>query len=272
MVRDRVSDDVVDNVVDNVVDDTEVGDELVRLASADNFRDVAGPGYTTTTGMALRSGVFFRSNELQLIDDDTHALRELGIGAIYDLRDAHEVEAHPDVVVPGATWQHVEVVGIPPGAGAALADADAAMALMFDIYRRFVTDSASRASFSALLRGLATSTTPQLFHCTAGKDRTGWTAALVLHVAGVAPEVIDADYLITNERSAATRAKYLGLVAEHLGADRVPTFEPTMVADLAFLHAAVEATQTTYGGLDGYLRDGLGLSDVELEALRARLL
>ena len=246
-------------------------EELVRLASADNFRDVTGPGYTTADGRPLRSGVFFRSNELQLVDDDTHALRRLGIGAIYDLRDTHEVEAHPDVEVPGATWQHVEVIGIPPGAGAALPDAAAALALMTEIYQRFVTDPACRASFATLLRGLATSSTPQLFHCTAGKDRTGWTAALVLHVAGVATEVVEADYLVTNDRSAGTRAKYLGLVAEHLGADRVPTFEPTMVADLAYLHAAYAAAEATYGGLDGYLRDGLGLGAAELAALRARL-
>ena len=85
-------------------------------------------------------------------------------------------------------------------------------------------------------------------------------------------EVIEADYLITNDRSAGTRAKYLGLVAEHLGADRVPTFEPTMVADLTYLRAAWEAADATYGGLDGYLHDGLGLGDAELTALRARLL
>lgn len=250
---------------------TQVGEELVRLASADNFRDVAGPGHTTADGTPLRSGLFFRSNELQLVDDDAHALRRLGIGAIYDLRDGHEVEAHPDVEVPGATWQHVEVIGIPPGAGAELPDADAARATILGIYRRFVTDPACRASYGTVLRGLAASTTPQLFHCTAGKDRTGWTAALVLHVAGVAPEVIEADYLITNERSAGTREKYLGLVAEHLGADRISTFEPLMVADLAYLHAAQEAAVTSYGGLDGYLRDGLGLGDDELAALRARL-
>ncbi|CAN5637792.1 tyrosine-protein phosphatase [soil metagenome] len=249
-----------------------MGDDLVRLASADNFRDVAGDGYRTTSGVSLRRGVFFRSNELQLVDDDAHALRGLGISDIYDLRDTHEVEAHPDVEVPGARWQHVEVVGIPPGAGADLPDAAAAVETMLSIYRRFVTDPAARTSFGTLLRGLAGSTSPQLFHCTAGKDRTGWTAALVLHVAGVAREVIEADYLITNERSAGTRRKYLGLVAEHLGADRVPTFEPTMLADLAYLRAAWEAAETTYGGLDGYLRDGLGITEAELASLRARLL
>ncbi len=251
--------------------DDQWGDEVTRLASADNFRDVTGPGYSTATGAPLRAGVVWRSNELQLLAEDADVLAGLGIAAVFDLRSAHEVEAHPDVEVPGATWQHVEVGGIPPGAGAELPDAAAAVDAMLDVYRRFVTDPAARRSFGTLLAALATSSVPQLFHCTAGKDRTGWAAALVLHVAGVADEVVEADYLLTNERSADTRAKYLGLVAEHLGADRVPTFEPTMVADLAYLHAGLEQAVTSYGSVAGYLRDGLGLTDDLVAALRARL-
>jgi protein-tyrosine phosphatase len=252
-------------------DDARWGEELTRLASADNFRDVAGPGYLTAAGAPLVSGVLWRSNELQLLDEDAATLASLGIAAVFDLRSTHEVEAHPDVEVPGATWRHAEVAGIPPGAGAALPDAAAAFETMLGIYRGFVTEPDARRSFGTVLAALATSSTPQVFHCTAGKDRTGWVAALVLHVAGVAQDVVEADYLLTNDRSAGTREKYLGLVAEHLGADRVPTFEPIMVADLAYLHAAQEQAVTAYGSLDDYLRDGLGLTDDLREALRGRL-
>ena len=253
-------------------DEAHWGEEITRLASADNFRDVAGPGYTTADGQPLRPGVFWRSNELQLIDEDATLLSSLGIGAVFDLRSSYEVEAHPDVEVPGATWTHVEVGGIPPGAGAELRDAADAVETMLSIYRGFVTDEAARRSFGTLLAALATSSRPQLFHCTAGKDRTGWAAALLLLTAGVADDVVEADYLLTNDRSASTRTKYLGLVAEHLGADRVPTFEPTMVADLAYLHAALEQAVASYGSVEGYLRDGLGLDDDLQAALRSRLL
>lgn len=253
-------------------DDLRLGEELTRLASADNFRDVAGPGYTTSDGTPLRSGVFFRSNELQLLDEDAATLAGLGIVDVYDLREDYEVEAHPDVDVPGSTWHGVPVGGIPPGTGAALADADAAVAAMNGVYRGFVTDEASRASFSAVLHGLAASTGGQLFHCTAGKDRTGWVSALLLHLAGVTWEEIERDYLVTNQRSAGTREKYLGLVAEHLGPEKVPTFEPTMVADVDYLRTAKAQAEETYGSLEGYLRDGLGLDADDLTALRTRLL
>ena len=86
--------------------DGELGEELVRLASADNFRDVTGPdaAYVAADGRPLRRGVAFRSNELQLTTADAESLARLGITAIYDLRSDHEVETHPDVDVPGATW------------------------------------------------------------------------------------------------------------------------------------------------------------------------
>ena len=248
-----------------------LGDDLIRLASADNFRDVAGDGYPTADGRTVVRGVFFRSNELQLTHEDAAAISRLGITAIYDLRESGEVEAHPDVEVPGTSWHHVEVTGIPHGVGAELSDPGAAEEAICEVYRRFVDDPASRASFAALLTGLATSTTPQLFHCTAGKDRTGWTAALLLRIAGVPEETVIADYLRTNDIGLSTREKYLGMVAEHLGADRVPVFERIMLADTSYLAAADTAVAASYGDLSSYLRDGLGLSDATLDALRGRL-
>ncbi|MGA8847297.1 MAG: tyrosine-protein phosphatase [Nocardioides sp.] len=248
------------------------GDDVIRLASADNFRDVAGGGYRTAEGREVQRGVFFRSNELQLTHEDAAEIARQGIAAIYDLREGWEVEAHPDAEVPGTEWHHVEVTGIPQGVSTELADPEAADAAMFDVYRRFVTDPASRASFGTLLTGLATSTKPQIFHCTAGKDRTGWTSALLLRLVGVPEDVVVADYLLTNDIGVATRKKYLGLVAEHLGEERVPVFERIMLADTSYLAAADQAVATSYGDLDSYLREGLGLSESTLAALAARLL
>lgn len=248
--------------------------ELARLASADNFRDVAGTGagYATGAGGRVRRGIFYRSNELQLTDVDARALAALGIARIHDLRSQPEVDAHPDVAVPGATWHHVEVSGIPMEMVSGLADADAAVRVMRQVYDEFVRSPQARASYAALLTGLASEPVPQLFHCTAGKDRTGWAAALLLEVAGVDRATIVADYLLTNEVSSATRTKYLAMIAEHLGADKVAVYEPTMVVDEAFLQTAYDAVGELYGSVDGYLRGGLGLGDDVLDALRARLI
>ncbi|GAA4373618.1 tyrosine-protein phosphatase [Nocardioides caricicola] len=252
---------------------TDAPAELLRLASADNFRDVAGDGHghPTRDGGNVRRGVYFRSNELQLTHEDAESLAGLGITHIHDLRGQMEVDAHPDVAVPGATWHHVEVTGIPTEMVSGLADAAAAERVMREVYDAFVRSPQARESYRRLLTDLATEPLPQLFHCTAGKDRTGWAAVLLLEIAGVERETIVADYLLTNEVSSATRAKYLALIGEHLGADKVAVYEPTMVVEESFLQAAYDAVDELYGSIDGYLRDGLGLDDETIGALRARL-
>ena len=250
---------------------TAAGEELVRLASADNFRDVTGPGYRSHDGTPLRAGVLYRSNELGLTHEDATTLAGLGVAAIYDLRGAHEIEAHPDVAVPGAVNEHLEVGGIPMEEVAALASVDEADRVMHRVYAGFVEDAGGRAAFSALLHRLAHADRPQLFHCTAGKDRTGWAAALVLHVAGVPRDLIVEDYLHTNDRSADTRDKYLGLVRAHLGGDKVPVYERVLAADESFLATGWAAAEAAYGSLDGYLADGLGLGPDVRGRLRSRL-
>ncbi len=250
---------------------TDAPTELLRLASADNFRDVAGPGYRTRDGGRVRRGVYYRSNELQLSDADAAALGRLGVAAVHDLRSAPEIEAHPDVDIPGATWHHVAVSGIPMEMVDGLADTAAATRVMHEVYEGFVRSDAARSSYATLLTALAEGPGPQLFHCTAGKDRTGWAAALLLEVAGVDRDTIVADYLLTNEVSSATREKYLALVGEHLGPDKVAVYEPTMVVEPSYLQAGYDAVDADFGSLDGYLRDGLGLSADVIGKLRARL-
>lgn len=250
---------------------TDAPTELLRLASADNFRDVAGPGYPTRDGGRMRRGAFYRSNELQLTETDAAALARLGVTTVHDLRSAPEVEAHPDVDVPGATWHHVEVSGIPMEMVQGLADTAAAERVMREVYVAFVRSAEARASYAELLTALAEGPPPQLFHCTAGKDRTGWAAALLLEVAGVDRETILADYLLTNEVSSATREKYLALIGEHLGPEKVAVYEPTMLVEPSYLRAGYDAVAADYGSVDGYLRGGLGLDDRLLAELHARL-
>lgn len=241
--------------------------ELFRLASADNFRDVAGPGYPTSDGRRVRSGVCYRSNELQLTHEDATALAGLGLTSIHDLRSADEVAAHPDLDVPGATWRHRDVLGIPMDEVTGLGTLAEAAALMERVYLGFVYEPRARAAFGGLLTAIATEDGPHLFHCTAGKDRTGWAAALLLHVAGVDADTILADYLLSNEYAQASRDRYLTMVATALGDDKVPVYERVLVADADYLATAYAAVAATYGDLDGYLADGLGLD----AATRARL-
>lgn len=246
------------------------GDEILRLASADNFRDVAGPGYATRDGARVRRGVFYRSNELRLTDDDHGTLAGLGLRAVLDLRSEPEIERHPDAEIPGATWHNFDVSGIPMEQVAELRDRRSAVDLMDRVYRGFVENDDARAEFGELFRQLATGG-PQLFHCTAGKDRTGWVAALLLHLAGVDDPTIESDYLLTNALTGGSRARVEAEIASHVGADFVTMFEPTLVADTEYLRAAYDAVEERYGDRGAYLRSGLGLDDDVLSELRSLL-
>ncbi len=248
--------------------------EYLRLASADNFRDVAGlvdgHGYATKDGGTLRQGVFYRSNDLQLSEVDLAALTAVGLRAIIDLRSPMEIEQHPDPEIPGAEAIHLDAIGIPMERMIGLATRQDALDLMTDVYRGFVTEERSRTAFGAVLRQLSLGG-PQLFHCSAGKDRTGWVAALLLHIAGVDDPTIEADYLLTNARSSASRARVEAQIAEHAGADRVAVYEPTLIVDLDYLDVAWATVEKTYGDRTAYLRDGLGLDDAVVERLRELL-
>lgn len=245
-------------------------EEYLRLASADNFRDVAGPGYATADGGRLRTGVFYRSNDLRLTTEDHGLLGAVGLRAVIDLRSPTEIALHPDPEVPGAEALHFDAIGIPMERIAGLTSRTEAVAIMEEVYRAFVTHPKSLTAFGAVLRQLATGG-PQLFHCSAGKDRTGWVAALLLHVAGVDDATIEADYLLTNARTAASRARAEAEIARHLGPDAVEVFEPTLVVDVGYLRAAVTTLADVYGDRSSYLRDGLGLDDDVLGRLRGLL-
>ncbi|RHW26010.1 tyrosine-protein phosphatase [Nocardioides immobilis] len=246
---------------------TSSSNEILRLASADNFRDVAGPGYATLDGARVRQGVFYRSNELRLTDADHGTLAGLGLRAVLDLRSALEIERHPDVEVPGADWHNFDVSGIPMDLVAELRDRRSAVELMDRVYRSFVESEDAREEFGGLFHQLATGG-PQLFHCTAGKDRTGWVAALLLHIAGVDDPTIESDYLLTNELTSSSRARVEAEIVSLLGAEHVASYEPTLVADLEYLRSGYDAVEQEYGDRTGYLHDGLGLDDATLETLR----
>jgi protein-tyrosine phosphatase len=140
---------------------------------------------------------------------------------------------------------------------------------MLAIYRWFVTAPAARSAFGTALRRIAAASGPLLFHCSAGKDRTGWLSAVLLGALGVDRATIVEDYLLTNEVTAPDIATVLELLNSRRG---VPpeVVQPVLSAAPEYLDAAFTAVDEEYGGLDGYLRDGLDLDD-ELEVLRRRL-
>jgi protein-tyrosine phosphatase len=260
------------------------------LLAASNARDLGG--YPAADGRTVRPGVALRADALsRLKDQDLDVLTGLGVRAVVDLRGLNEVEENgadrlPEdgsvrlVHLPVYSAEHDiylslrdVLAGQDAVAQQALLGGGGAERIMTEMYRWFVTDPAIRALFAEAVRMLADpDTTPLLFHCTAGKDRTGWTAAIVLTALGVDRATVYADYLLTNERSAALIDRIMEVFRTNATMEDPTLMMPVIRADAAYLDAAFAAVAEGWADFDAFLADGLGLDPATLAALRKNLL
>ncbi|MEG0375810.1 MAG: tyrosine-protein phosphatase, partial [Raoultibacter sp.] len=112
-----------------------------------------------------------------------------------------------------------------------------------------------------------------LWHCSAGKDRAGLAAALLLYVLGVPYERILADYLATNKYIESHTQEILDMLATYHMAERLDgSVRVLNSADERFLNAAFDSVKEQYGDIDTYLREALGITSEKVEALRAKYL
>jgi protein-tyrosine phosphatase len=210
----------------------------------------------------------FRSNHLgHVTAPDIEVLRGLGLKSAFDFRGTEERVAAlcgiAEITVHSLPIEPTVVATLRARAatGVALSPADA-VDVMRDSYRNYVRYNTP--SFRALFAHLLEDRAPLVVHCTAGKDRTGFACALILHALGVADELIAADYLLTNRfyrRDPSASGDLPDDVRQVLGS-----------VEASFLAAAFEAISADYGDLEGYFSDGLGLGAGERATLQARYL
>ncbi|WP_156365867.1 tyrosine-protein phosphatase [Nocardiopsis sp. NRRL B-16309] len=251
------------------------------LPSAPNFRDLGG--LRSGSGRTVRHGLLYRSDALHSVStEDLAVYHGLGIRQLVDLRTPVERERLPDLVPDGAEYAVVAVQG-QDAAGAnftdTLADPEAARAMfadgaaerfMYAVYRELVADDEALAGYRELVERVATGPSSLVFHCSAGKDRTGWGAAVVLGLLGVDRADILADYLASNERQANTDAWMRRLsVDSGLAWDDVA---PMTRVRAEYLETAFGHVDELFGSFDQYVADGLKVSESVVERLRDRLL
>ncbi|MGH3272070.1 MAG: tyrosine-protein phosphatase [Trebonia sp.] len=252
---------------------TDTGSDL-GLAGLPNARDLGG--HRTSSGAVVRRGVLFRADApAKATEADLTVLRGLGIVQVIDLRGESEIEAFglgtwdaPRIHLPIADTGHGILAQLAEAAKTGSADANAVRQMMTESYRHFVSDRPARAQFAAAARLIAAPDgVPALFHCTAGKDRTGWLAAVILTALGVGRRAVVADYMMTNTcfttcRGVAGRQKLLTSLRTF--ADDAQLLLPVLNADPAYLTAAFDETRRIYGPFDAFLRDGLHLDVAQL--------
>lgn len=248
----------------------------IPLEGIYNLRDLGG--YETVDGHTVKTGCLFRSDELHtLTDADLEAVANLGVRVLFDLRNEGERTLKPNPSLAGVIV-HERQAPMPEGAGRTLEEqvAQGDRPVQADdeefgsIYITLLTYLGKELRHIVELAADAAEN-PLLFHCVAGKDRTGITAAILLGLLGVPDETILDDYELTTKLWSPMRMEQLaGLIAEHnLDADNllltVSARRPVLAKALAHIHE-------TYGSFEAYAQQALEVDEATIAKLRAALL
>lgn len=259
-------------------------DRVIELDGATNFRDIGN--YQTIDGKTVKPGLIYRSAKLsELSDNDLKTVAALNIQTIADLRTTQERSQEPDRWASDAQVNVIETEYdfgdiakyFKPGL-----TGDQAEAMMANLYRTMPDQQ--QHNYSEMFRALAHDDGALLMHCSAGKDRTGIASALVLTALGVPEETVMQDYLKSREFIKAIQQQSHSAKKEQ-GAEKsadqsmeffkkLPPEAINALMDVrpVYLNAAFAAMKEKYGSVEGYITEGLGMSEADLIAMRARLL
>jgi protein-tyrosine phosphatase len=248
----------------------------VALEGAQNFRDIGG--YATEDGHHVRWGLFYRADSLgELTDADLERIHSLGIKLVCDFRSAEEKAEDPDRLPAAEPPERLELPildeSFSPSAfrekitSGELGDTDLRQ-MLIEGNRLFATRYAPR--YAAMFERLTDpGSLPAVVHCTAGKDRTGFAAAVVLRTLGVPEETVYEDFLLTNHYTADEIERTLWIIRfASLFRTDPEQVRPVLGVERAYLEAAFDAIRAGYGSFDAYRSQALGLDDAETEAFR----
>jgi protein tyrosine/serine phosphatase len=244
-----------------------VPSRLLPLVGAFNFRDLGG--YPTTDGRRTRWGRVFRSDTLNALSaEDLQVLRQLGLRTVVDLRTTNEAERDGRGMLVSEPIEYVHLSVLPEEGGDSVGAPDTDGSTIGARYLWYL--QAGEAALSAALRIVANgSGHPVVFHCTAGKDRTGVLSALILGCLGVDRVTIVDDYMQT--------AAVLHLIIDRLRnhpvyGEVLQTASPARFGvEAATMHEFLDGLDQRYGGAAGWAT-AVGIEPRVLDQLRAALL
>ncbi|WP_327253298.1 tyrosine-protein phosphatase [Streptomyces sp. NBC_01244] len=247
-----------------------LADRLIKLDGTTNFRDAGG--YRTTNGQWVKMGEIYRSDALnKLTENDLAKLQRLRVKTVFDLRMESERTTDVDKVPAGARYVVADVFAGSGSFQTMPKTPDEAVKAMVDAEKAMVSGEGGKKAYTQVFEGIERDRNRNrsvLFHCTAGKDRTGWANASLLTALGVPSETVMADYLASNDyRKAANDA-----ILSHLPASHAAVYKPLLDVRPEYLNAGYDEVTAKFGSFDAYLKDGLGIDGRELKQLKKDLL
>lgn len=239
----------------------------VPLEAVHNFRDLGG--YPAGPGARVRTGAIYRADGLhRLTEGDLRVVASLGIGTVVDLRTHGELQEHGTfprdrfpvdfhhVPIIDATWQHMDLPEFDD-------DAD----FLHHAYTEMLADG--RDKFRAAFEIVAGAGGPAVYHCAAGKDRTGLLSMMILGVLGVPRESIVEDFALTGAALARLRA---WLAATHPEAIERMNAHPShfFSSNPRAMERLLDDIEESHGGVAGLVSE-IGVRRQTVDALRARM-
>ena len=248
---------------------------LLPMDGSHNTRELGG--YKTTDGKTIKWGKLFRSDKLSDISKTDQAyLQNLGIKKIVDFRSEQEKAEDPNIIPTGISYVEMPI----SVDGAMRSKIEAVLkgetdrevqSFLIDANKEFVTNYAD--VYENFLRGLIDEDAPTLFHCTAGKDRAGFAAAITLIALGVSKEDVINDYMKTNAFTQERIEEILGQIElMSLYQSDVEILRPLLGVEQIYIETAFRTAEEKYGSLENFIRDGLNISDEDIQKLRNKSL
>lgn len=259
---------------DNIAYQSEDHRKIV-LDGTSNTRELGG--YKTEDGRSLKWGVLYRSDKLsELTDADQEYLLQLGIKRVIDFRSSEEKQNEPDQL-PN-TLKYIEMPIEADGAIRPKVEAilkgdlnEDVGAILVETNKEFISDFSG--VYKGFIESLIENQEPTLFHCTAGKDRAGFAAALVLLAVGVPEKIVIEDYMKTNKYTEETIQDYINKINLYsLGSVDAEILRPLLGVEERFIRAALDEIKQKYGSVENFIRDELKIRDESIIELKNFLL
>lgn len=258
--------------------DTFVPGTPLPFEKTENFRQLGG--YTGADGRQVKCGQIYRSGALAdavRTPHDKALLESLGLRSIFDFRSSQERSFLPDPALPGARQFDISAMVSSDGqevnfdiASFFTMTADQLNQVFQQVHLSYAALPFENEAYKEMFRQLLAGNTPLLFHCSAGKDRTGVAAALILLALGVSRQDVMEDYLLTNTCRAATRAelgeKFAAAMGNTPARDAVVNLFTGVQRES--LELALDAIDQRYPSFEAYLQDQYGIGAAGLEKLR----
>ena len=248
---------------------------LLPMDGSHNTRELGG--YKTTDGKSIKWGMLFRSDKLSDISKADQAyLQNLGIKKIIDFRSKEEKAEDPDIVPKGISYIEMPI----SVDGAMRSKIEAVLkgetnkevkSFLIDANKEFVSDY--NGVYEDFLKNLIDDDGPALFHCTAGKDRAGFAAAITLIALGVSKEDVIKDYMKTNQFTEERIEEIIGQIElMTLYQTDAEVLRPLLGVEREYIETAFQTAEDEYGSLMNFIRHGLNISDDDLQKLRTKFL